>query len=625
VPTGERYIDLLACVDRICQANEWRKQAFEKALRLYSAIPMLNFGGGGIVRPMSMRGGRLSLNVIKSVSDTFVSMVTHDDPKISVVTDGGDWSLQQRAKLLEKFIDGQCYESGVNQRDPLVVLDGGGLFGKGYYKTFVRGEGERARIIIERVAPWEIQIDDQDGQYGDPRCMYQRKWIDRFVLLRLYKDDPKKVDAIRRAQRSVDPHTGTTNPLSNADQLLVTEAWRLPSDHGEDDGRHCLVIHTCDLEDEPWQYSWFPFATYARQELPFGSWGIPIVDDLEGIQEEINTLLMRASTAMRRCGAPHILVENDSEVNTEALDNDEGTIIRFTGPTPPTVQVAGNVVPPELYQQLDRLDAKAYQVTGVPQAQAQGEAPANLESGKAYQVYLQATDKRMKVAISNYHEMRRQLAIRIIALGKYIVENENPKYAVKVTPKRGGMRKVFFSDAQLDEEEYVLKLWPTNGLASDPGARMGIVEKWSDAGWIAPDQAKRLLDMPDLDEANSLENASYNRVEQAIEDALESGEWTEPDPFMNLEQAKGQITAAINEAERNRAPQDRIQILRDLLAAVGDLQAGIGEPETPQTQASAGGTPVAAAPTPGVTPVMMGAPPGPPGPGAPPPGPPPQG
>jgi hypothetical protein len=31
------------------------------------------------------------------------------------------------------------------------------------------------------------------------------------------------------------------------------------------------------------------------------------------------------------------------------------------------------------------------------------------------------------------------------------------------------------------------------------------------------------------------------------------------------------------------------------------------------------------APTPGVTPVMMGAPPGPPGPGAPPPGPPPQG
>lgn len=582
---------------------------------------MMSFGGG-VVRPAHMRGSRLSINVVASCSNTFVSMVTKDKPKVSFVTEGGNWSLQQRAKLLEKFVEGQFYESSVYQIAPMVALDGGGIFGTGWMKCFIRGAGERARIVVERVLPWEIQIDDQDGQYGKPMTLYQRKWVDRFVLMRMYRDEPKKLDAIRRAKRSIDPHSGVANPLTAADQILVTEAWRLPSDDGDDDGRHAIVISTADLEDEEWPHPWFPFVTYQRQECPVGSWGISLADSLEGIQVEINTLLMRGSVAMRRCGAVHVLVPRGANVNTSKLDNDEGTIVEYDGPEAPTMQVAGNVVPAELYPQLDRLNTKAYEQEGIPQAQAQGDAPNNLESGKAYQTYLQATDRRMIVAIDNYHEMFRQLALRIVELGRIIVEDHNPKYAVKITQKRGGMKRVFFNKAQLDAEEYVLKLWPTNALSDEPGARMGQVEKLSDAGWIAPDQAKRLLNMPDTEMADDLENSSYDAVEDAIAAMLEDGRWKEPSPMLNIAQAQRQVQNALNKADTDGAPEDRMQLLRDYLTSLGELTAGIGEPEAPQTMASAGGTPVAAAPAPGVTPQMMGgAPPGPGGPamGAPPP------
>jgi hypothetical protein len=619
VPDGERNRSLLECVDRICSANEWRKHQFERAMRLYAAVPPNMFGVGGTAQMMTRRNNRLSLNVVKNCSDSFVSIVTKDEPKISFVTEGGDWGMQQRAKKLEKFIEGQFYESKVFARSPLVVLDGGGLFGTGWLKAFIRGTGEKARIVIERVAPWEIQIDEQDGQYGDPKAVYQRKWIDRFVLMSQFRDEPEKLEAIRRVKKSIDPHSGVTQPLTQADQILVTEAWRLPSDEGEDDGRHCIVIPGCDLVDEPWEYSWFPFVSYTRQDAPFGAWGISIADDLEGIQYEINNLMMQASRGMRLCGAAHVLIEQGSEVNFSAWDNETGSKIEYLG-VKPEIYVPTNVVPPELYPQVDRLRNSAYELTGIPQAAAQGMPAPNLESGKAQEIALTISDRRLIVAIKNYHEMFRRLALIVLELGRVIAE-ENPKYAVRVADKRGGMKKIFLSEADMRDDEYVVKLWPTNGLADEPAARMGQVEKMADAGWLAPDEAKRLLDMPDLEEANNLENASYNAVEGIISEILDEGRYTEPVPLLNIAQAQKQVQFAWIRAWRANAPQDRLALLQDFLEALGELAGGIGQPQAPAQQASAGGTPVAAAPAPGVTPMMQGAPAAPPapqGPAAPP-------
>lgn len=620
IQEGERYINLLAAVDRISQNNEWRKQQFEKALRLYSAVPMMAFGGGGVIRPAHMRGSRLSLNVVKAVGDAYVSVVTKDEPKVSVVTSGASWDLQQRAEMLEKFLDGQFYESRVYKTAPSFVRDGGVIFGTGYRKAYIRGRGTSARIVVERVKPFEIQIDDNDGQDGTPMCLYQRKWVDRFVLMTMYRDEPEKMRAIQRCKRQIDAHSGLINPLTSADQILVTEAWRLPSgeleEDEETDGRHSMVVATCDLEDEPWPHPWFPFVKHERQDGTIGAWGIPIAEDLEGIQVEINTLLMKSSQSIRRCGSPHVLVENGSEVNTSKLDNDEGSIIRYTG-AKPEVYVPTAVVPPELYAQLDRLVARSFDMEGIPQAAAAGTIPTNLESGKAQEVYLAITDRRMVNAITNYHESYRDLAVIVLALARHIVEHENPDYAVRLPPLRKGegLKQILLRDVDLEADEYLLKLWPTNRLADDPGARIGQVEKMADAGWVTPDAAKRLMRLPDTEEEDLLENSSYYSVQTAIADALREGQWTNPRPYWNLQQATKQVIDGLNDAERRRCPEDRLQVLRDLLTAIGETTAGIDQPQAPAQMATAPGTPMPP-PKPGAAP-PPGAPPGPPPPPAP--------
>ena len=602
----ERADKLIAMVRAIRASQQTRKDADYARLRSYTTGPMMGFGMAAA--PRTMTSGtvrRISLNVIKNVSDAFTATVTKDRPKVSFVTEGGDWGLQQKARSLEKFIEGQFYECGVYEMAPQIVLDGGGIFGKGFFKVYIAGENKKARIKVERVFPWEILVDEQEGLYGEaetPR-MYQEKWIDRLILLSQYKDDDEKREAIKRASRDTQPNTGV-GYNSKADQLLVTEGWSLPTADGEKDGRHTIAIQGCTLEDEVWEWDFFPFVTYSKQPAPVGYWGISICDNLDGIQCELNTLLMRVQTAMRLLGAAHVLVHSQAKVNFAQWDNGIGTKIGWSGSVKPEVFVPTMLVPPEVYEQIVRLNEWAYEVEGIPKTQAEGNVPDNFDSGKAIDRYMAVTDRRIQVAIHRYHQMFLNMAKVMLELGRKIAE-KNPEYGVKAAIGKGGMRKIFLKQNDLREDEYVLKMWPTQALADDPGQRMMQVEKMANAGWVAPDQAKRLLDFPDLEEANDLENASYNAVEDVIQEMLQEGRYNAPQPYLNLEQAKKQVQLALVKAWRDHVAEDRQQLLRDWLQDAADL-AGIGQPQMPQTMASVGGTPVLAARRPARLRIMAG-------------------
>ena len=614
----ERWEKLLAMVRGIRASQELRKDADYARLRSYSSGPMVGFGMAASPRNItSANTSRVSFNVIKSCSDAFVAEVTEEKPKVSFVTEGGDWGLQQKAKSLDKFIEGQFYECGIYDMAPQVVLDGGGIFGKGFFKLYICGEGKRQRIKVERVFPWEILVDDQEGLYGEhctPR-MYQEKWVDRLVLLRLYEGDEAKQEAIKEATRTTSPNSGV-GYNSKADQLLVTEGWSLPTAEGEKDGCHVIAIPGCTLEDEVWEYDWFPFVSYAKQDAPLGFWGISLADELDGIQREINVILMRAQRGYWLAGAGHVLAAKSAKINFNQFNNTTGSLIEWSGAGPePKWLVPAEILPPEMYAQLERLQAAAYEYTGIARGAAMGTTPEQLDSGRAIDRALAVTDKRLQVAIHRYHQMYIELARKMLELGRKIAE-KNPEYGVKASVNRSQMKKILLKENDLREDEYVLKMWPTQGLADDPGQRMKQVQEMANAGWIAPDQAKRLLDYPDLEEANSLENASYNAVEDIIQEMIQEGRYNAPQPYLNIEQAKKQVQLALVKGWRDHVPEDRLQLLRDWLQDAADL-AGIGQPQTPQGQASAGGTPVLA-PQPGVTPVMAGA-----GPALPPPGPPP--
>lgn len=606
-------------MDRIRRVDLLRKKREISRLREYGHAILdlgLSFGIGAGLGTLTNASNawnrkRAGYNVIKAVADTFVSNVTKDDPKVSVVTDGGDWSLQEKAKNLEAFLSGQFYEMNLYQQGKAACLDGGGITGTGVIKFYIDGEGEDARIKAERVQSFELLVDLQEGARGAPRNLGQECWVDREVLASSF---PEKAEDIRQAEPKYDAQIvlrGTIGYDSTADQLLVTEVWHLKSGPGKDDGRRILKVADIELVYEPWEHEWFPFAWYRKQEAPVGFWGVSLADELEGLQGQINTRLMRLENGLRMVGCAHVLVHSTSKVNFSQWDNEAGSKIEYQG-IKPEVYVPAEVVPAQLIEAIERDYHRAFELTGVPEAQAMGATPTNLDSGKAQEVYLDVTDKRMQVWIHRYHDLFLQAAQIVIALGREIVDKHNPKFAAKAA-MGVGMRRVLLSEAKLREEEYLLRPWPTRALADEPAARMAQIERMASAGWLSPDQARRLLDFPDLKGDADLQFASQDLTRRMVTLMLDEGRYMPPNPYMNLEESVHLVQQALLHAWVEKRPEHRLQLLRDWIAdaAVLAQKAGLNvqlqppSPAGPQQQPAPQQAPAAPAAIGGANGVMQ--------------------
>src|ERR1019366_7315519 len=138
----------LTTVARTIRTNDFVRQ--RNSLRywaLYSNTPMLGLTPRRYTQNASNQAReRLALNVIRSCSDSFVAKLTSQRPRVSCMTTGGDWDLQQRAEMLETFLDGMFYETDVYETAPLVALDMS-VFGTGTVKIYAEDDDEAEHIV----------------------------------------------------------------------------------------------------------------------------------------------------------------------------------------------------------------------------------------------------------------------------------------------------------------------------------------------------------------------------------------------------------------------------------------------------------------------------------------------
>lgn len=552
-------------VRRIRDAQTTLRDAFLRHARLYGNVPIVGFGPRSYSRRTTLNAPRLAFNVVKNCCDAYAAKLTKERPKVTFVTSGGDWALQQRAEQNDCFVEGQFYECGLYEKDPLLVLDTA-VFGVAWAKTFASGEGKNESICIDRVPPWEVIVDDEEAAYGEPRNLYHTRYVDRSVLMAMF---PKAAEALKTANREVIDDEDISDGVTTSDQLLVIEGWHLPSAAGNGDGRWCAVVGSVVLFDEVFDEEAFPIEPLWRQRPLYGMLGIGLAEELIGIQLEINILLQKIQYSHHLLGAGHWLVQKGS-TNKQKMDNQIGSIWEYVGVKPELV--TGMLVSPEIYQHLDRLYGKAYEITGISQLSAQGLKPAGLDSGEAQRVYLDTQTERFQVSYAEFQQFHLRLAKQVLRLARQIAKR-NPQFGVKATQKNR-MSKVIFSDVELREEEYVLKLYPTNALQGDPAAKIAMVSKFADAGWLEPQEAKRLLDFPDIEALNNRVDASYNLVQDIISDITNEGVFTGPEPFMNLKEALTLFQLGYLQAKRNRVPEDRLEMLRQWMVDANDMLAG---------------------------------------------------
>jgi len=143
----------------------------------------------------------------------------------------------------------------------------------------------------------------------------------------------------------------------------------------------------------------------------------------------------------------------------------------------------------------------------------------------------------------------------MVDLAKDIDENEEGGFKVKSSNKRF-VEWIEWKDVNLEEDQYVMKIFPTSSLSQTPAGRLQDVQELLQAGFISKEDGLRLLDFPDLERTLSLDNAAVEDIESVIDQMIEKGEYEPPEQYQNLVYGIKKVQSAYLRAKLNKAPPD---------------------------------------------------------------------
>lgn len=531
--------------------------------RLYGNMPLFSFAGSNAskMKSSSLPIDRPTMNVIQSCIDTLTSRVTQNRPRPVFLTDNGDYKERNLGKKLNNFIQGELFQTKAYQLGEFLLRDAE-VLGTGCVKIY---ETPDHKVGLERVLLTELLVDPNDALLGNPRQLFQLKLVDREVLQEIF---PKYRSEISKAEQAYPDNAGDSQKTIS-DQVMVAEAWHLPSGDESGDGRHVIVcsegtIFDSDSEEQKFTKDTFPFVFLHYSPSMIGFWGQGLAEQLLGTQVEINKLLMTISKAINLVGVPRVFVEQGSKVLKTAFNNEIGSIITYSG-TRPEYQVAP-CVPVEMYDQLQRLVNYAYQQSGISSLAAMAQKPAGLNSGEAIRNYDDLQSDRFAALVRRYDNMYVDLAYQVIDLAKDIAEREGSYQTVY--PNKNGIKEIDLPKMDMLKDPFVIQCYDASALPKDPAGRLEKVIEMMQAGIISMSDGRRLLDYPDIEQVDKLANASEERILQILDDIIESGKYTPPDPFMNLELAEKLVTQYYNLYEQANLEESKAQKLRDFFTQV---------------------------------------------------------
>lgn len=547
---SERGAQAIATASYIKDAQTSRNRQAALFARMYGNQPLWGpFGGMGLnkVSNNTPTADRPTFNLVQSCVDTLVSRMAQSKPRPVFLTDNADYKQRNLAKQLNNFLNGELYQTEAYDVGKLILRDAC-VLGTGVVKILEKDK----RVAIERVLPVELLVDYNDGMYGRPQCLYQVMLVDRDILAEQFPAKPGMVGSAEQAFR------GEQDVKTAADQVLVVEAWHLPSGEDAGDGRHVIACSSGTLADEEWDKRDFPFVFIHFSPRLVGFFGQGLTEQLMGTQIEINKLLITISRAINLVGVPRVLIENSSKIVKAHINDQIGAVLAYSGVKPEFINAMSNH--PELYQQLQRLIDYGYQQSGVSMLAANSTKPQGLDSGAALREYDDLQSDRFTTLQQTWDRLFSDLGYQIIDKAKDIADRDGA-YST-VYPNKDGTREIDLPKADLLDDSFVIQCFNTSSLPRDPAGRKAYVTELLQAGMIDIKEARRLLDYPDLQQNEKLENASEERILKALDEIVEDGVFTPVDPFMDAELAKKLSNQYYNLYISAKLEPERAEMLR---------------------------------------------------------------
>jgi hypothetical protein len=573
----------LQALKRIFDRQGYRRTADRMYLRLFEDVRYVGFDAGSpsevsVIDDESFLRARLNENVIRAVAQTIHNKLMRQRIRPDVITEGGNWELQQQAEMLDKYLQGLFDQLKADRLFAQQRLHGI-ITGTGFLKVCTR-DGEP---YAEVVPSWEVWVDASEGRYGDPVSFYQFKAMDRERLKELFVEDgedgERVEELIDKAGRDSYFALGTWDRDGSSDMVATFEAWHLPSGKDADDGRHIVMTDNCTLENVEWKRERPPFAAFRYAMRAGGFFGAGAVEDLVGQQLELSRTLAARQEALSLLSAPYVLLERGSKIVRSHFSNLIGRIIEYTNVKPEVI--APTAVNPEIFAHGDRVKASMFEQARVSQLSATMQKPAGLNSGKALRTYADLESEGLVDALQNAQES-------VLDFAWLLLEESEEAASAGKAPKvtylgEDGLETIEWGKISLKKNQYKLKIAPASALSTTVAGKLQDLQDLRDLGIVTdPAEMRQLIGLPDLEKSESRDLAHRKLLLKVLEKVLlKEGKYVHPEPYWDHQLALKLVTDTLLDAQLREAPQDRIDLLLQFSKEVQDYLQPPAEP-TPQ-------------------------------------------
>lgn len=601
IQTLDRWKTVLEYVRELENRQKAMHERNLKYARLYDRHCRL-MGTGGEIEEPNYASDPVTDNLVKSNVDTAVAMIAKNHPRISLVTTGGEWSVQRRAKWLERYIEAQFQQTEMYVHMVDVFRDAC-VFGTGFLKVFIEDD----TLTAMRVVPDEVIADEEESRAAPPRQLHHRRFLDREVAKALYPDFEKEID---EAHEGGAKRNWTGYRRMEASQLAIVESWHLPSSRKAKDGRHTLSIDGATLLDEVYTRKTFPFVVFRWSKRVTGFYGQGLAEELCGPQLTVNRFNKKIERGLNLIANPRIFTGNN-EIMKIKLDDEIGAIISTKSGKPPFVPT-WTAFGPEVYNRLEQVKRDAQRYVGISEMSAQSKKPVGLDSGAALREWTDIESQRFAIPHQALEHAYLEAGRHLVELSK-ILHGQGEYNPSAVWHTRNLAKRIPWDEVDLEQDVYAMRVETASILSLSPAGRRQAAQELVQTGMLKPEAALRLMGIPDVERELDILTAAIEDIEAEIEELLD-GNYRPPEPFQNLQLGIERIQLAYLKARRDGAPEKILELMRKWMqGAVELMSAGEAPQPAPMQQsivdpsaglAAPGGPAMAPAPAPVAAPPM---------------------
>lgn len=557
----------------------YRTRQLATDVRLYCGLSIYSYAGSNVSKmnqTKSLPDDKPTFNLVQACTDTLTSRLSQNRPEPKFLTDNADYKQRHLAQSLNQFMLGEFYQTKSYEKAVKMLRDAI-VMGTGCLKVY---ESDDSKVSVDRVLITDLFTDENDSLNGDPQTLYQLGLIDRGKLL---ANSPTQAEGIIAGTPNSYPDNSPDTGRTIADQVMIVEGWKLPSGpdpkaKGYMPGRHTIATVNGVVLDEPWTKIKFPFVFLNYSDPFLGFFGQGLATQLFGTQMTLNRILYTIARAITLVGVPRVFIDQSSKVVKAHNNNEVGVIVTYSGIKPSYEVAPCNA--PELYAERDKLIQYGFQQCGVSAMQATSQKPEGLNSGAAIRSYDDISTDRFAEFSKKYEQVFIDLAYLVADKAMEIAERDG-KYQT-VYPNKDGTKEIDLPAMKFLKDPFIIQCFTESSLPRSPAGRIQSVTELVQAGMLSLKEGRRLMRTPqDLEQNERLDNASEERIFQILDNIVDTGKYTPPDIFLDLDLATELTVKYYNLYVAAKLEEKKADALRKFFTQIQTLKMAATPPPAP--------------------------------------------